>query len=76
MQSVPELGFQYMGTLRRLRGSHHWHLRGAVGPGVVDCTLDPAGAVILCIHDNRRGTWAAEALPTLAASLERWAGGR
>ena len=56
-------------SLRTIPHSAHWHLTRGRGAGTVEVTLHPSGAVVIAVHDNRRGTWALEAAAVLVENV-------
>jgi hypothetical protein len=59
-------------TLRTIPDSVHWHLTRERGGGTLEVTFDPTlSEVRVSVHENRRGSWAGEAMEPFAASLER-----
>lgn len=65
------------GTLNSFPGSHHWRLRRAKMPGVLEVTYRQGETQVwVSVHDNRDGGWARQACPKFARALARRVSGQ
>jgi hypothetical protein len=67
------LTIRLQGTLRTIPGSTHWHLTRGPRSGTLELTYDPQLClVIVAVHNNRRGTWAGEAVFDVITHLKAY----
>jgi hypothetical protein len=56
--------------LRSRADSAHWHVRSSSGSGTIEVTFAPVAAeIVIAVHENRLGTWAAVAFEQFCAAL-------